>query len=425
MNAVPAALPASVDVVVVGAGAAGLAAARSLLDRGLSVVVLEAKDRIGGRAWTVDLAGMPVDLGATWLHSGSVNPLAGIATRHGVAYDTTPTRIRRCFLFRAHETRWATPVEESERIDYFDRCEALIEAAAHAGRDVPVSAVLPDHPRWRPAFEAWVAAYSSADPDELSTADWVNYTDTEENWPVPDGLGTILQSYGAGLPVRTGTAVTAVRHDGRCAIVETAAGSVEAAAVIVTVSTSVLAAGTIAFDPPLSADRRAALAAIPLGRANKLAMAFDGNPFGDLAAHAVRLAEATSGTMILHIRPFGRDLVTTFIGGRFAAEIERAGEAAAVDFAMARLTAIFGPEPARRLGATRVSAWESDPWIRGAYSAARPGAAHLRPVLAAPAGPRLFFAGEATHLRYFSTAHGAFLSGQRAADEAAHALGKG
>ncbi|MFN4088029.1 MAG: flavin monoamine oxidase family protein [Alphaproteobacteria bacterium] len=420
-----ATLPASVDVAIVGAGAAGLAAARGVLDRGgLSVLVLEAKDRIGGRAWTVDLVpGMPVDMGATWLHSGSVNPLAPIAARLGVAYDTDPARLRSSFLYGPAERRWATPVEESERIAFFDRCEALIEAAAHAGRDVAVADLLPDHPRWRHAFEAWVAAYSSADPDEISAADWVNYTDTEENWPVPDGLGTILQRFGAGLPVRTGTAVTAVRHDGRRVLLETAAGTVEAGAAIVTASTSVLAAGAIAFDPPLAAEKHAALAAIPLGHADKLAIAFDGNPFGAAAPQSVRLAEPDAGTMILHIRPFGRNLMTAFLGGRFAAAMESAGEAAAVDFAMERLTAIFGLEPARRAVAARLSAWGSDPWIRGGYSAARPGAAHLRPVLAAPGGPRLFFAGEATHLSYFSTAHGAFLSGRRAAEAAMRALG--
>lgn len=411
-------LPASVDVAVVGAGAAGLAAARALVDRGLSVVVLEAKDRIGGRAWTVDLAGMPVDLGATWLHSGSVNPLAGIATRLGIAYDPNPARIRSSFVHRPNEKRWTTRIEESERIDFFDRCEALIEAAAHAGRDVAVADVLPDHPRWRRAFDAWVAAYSSADTDELSTADWVNYADTEENWPVPDGLGSILRRFGDGLPVITKTPVTAVRHDGPRVMLETAAGTVEAAAAIVTVSTSVLAAGAIAFDPPLSAERRAALAVLPLGRADKLAIAFNGNPFGGIEPQAIRLAEDSADTMILHIRPFGRDLVTAFLGGRFAERMEREGKAAAVDFAMDRLTAIFGPGPAGRVVATKLSAWGADPWIRGGYSAARPGAAHLRPVLAAPAGERLFFAGEATHLHYFSTAHGAFLSGLRAAEEA-------
>src|SRR5690606_5127492 len=253
-----------------------------------------------------------------------------------------------------------------ERLAFFDQCEALIAAAAHAGRDVPVADVLPDHPLWRPMFDTWVAAYASADADRLSTLDWVNYRDTEENWPVPGGLGAILQRFGGDLPVATETPVTAIRHAADKVIVETASGAVEAGAVVVTVSTSVLAADGIAFDPPLPAEKRAAIAAIPLGHSNKLALAFDGNPFGEMRAVSVRLAEGTSESPLLQIRPFGRDIVTGFLGGRFASAMERAGEAATVDFVMERLTAMFGPEPARRLRAARVSTWESDPWIRGA-----------------------------------------------------------
>ena len=115
-------LPSSVDVAIVGAGAAGLAAARTAVDAGLTVLVLEAKDRVGGRTWTREiLPGMPIDMGARWLHSADENPLAEFGKRMGF---TLGRRELRRDIFLSDLGRWATEPELAERLDYFEACQS-------------------------------------------------------------------------------------------------------------------------------------------------------------------------------------------------------------------------------------------------------------------------------------------------------------
>ena len=407
---------APLDVAIVGAGAAGLAAARSAVDAGLSVLVLEAKDRLGGRTWTREIRpGLPVDMGARWLHSADENPLAIFGQRAGF---TLGRRLMQREVFLTDLDRWADEAELTERLDYFAACEQAIFDAAAAGRDVPIIDVLPPHPRWRPMFEHWVTLFAAADAREASTADWANYRDTHENWPVREGYGALIAKYGEGLPIALDTPVTAIDWGRRPARLATPQGTIDARAVIVTVSTGVLAADAIRFDPPLPPEKQRAIEGLPLGRANWIALAFDRNVFGTEHERFVSVWAPTARTIGFTVRARGADLALGFVGAHLSSELERAGPAAMADFALQGVTTAFGRDFARHVVATMSSAWEGDPWIRGGYSAARPGCAHLRAALAAPLDGAVFVAGEATSPEFFSTVHGAYRSGERAAREA-------
>lgn len=396
----------SVDVVVVGAGAAGLAAARTLREGGCRVALLEAAARIGGRAWTdTETFGVPLDWGCHWLHSASINPFTRLADRWGFSYR------RGAVQGRVHlEGRWDSEAERAERAGFVRRGWEAIAAAGRAGRDVAAAEVIEREHRWSAVFRFWISVMTGLDAEEVSTLDFSRYRDTGENWPLQEGYGALVARYGRGLAVRLRTPVRRIDWRRRPLRIETARGTLRSAAVIVTVSTGVLAAGDIRFDPPLPARRLEALEGVPMGQANKVAFALDGA--GDLPEHGHALSAAGAPRTIgFQIRPFGRDLVVGYVGGAFCLELERAGAAAMIDHAREQLVAMFGSGLGRRITAGACSRWGEDPLVRGGYSCARPGAAERRRELGTPLGAQVFFAGEACSAEAFSTAHGALQSG--------------
>lgn len=408
----------SVDLVVVGAGAAGLAAARTAIASGLTVVMLEAKRRIGGRAHT-DTAtfGVPWDRGAHWLHDARHNPFTAFADQEGFAYEQTP------MPRRLWSEGWADPALEAELDDYYARAFAAIDAAGAAGRDVAASKVIPPHPRFRAMFGSWSAALNGADPERVSTLDYARYHGEGGNWRVTGGYGALVARFGKGLPVELATPARRLRWGGSEVLVETARGTLRARAVIVTLSTNVLARGRVAFDPPLPSWKGAALAAIPVGEANKVALAFEGHLPGPPGSYFVHLEHRTHEAMRLEIGALGRSLVIGYLGGRFAAELEAAGSAAMAAFATDTLVRVFGAGVREQICSVATTGWVGDPDILGGYSCALPGKAHLRPLLAEPLAERVFFAGEACSIEAFGTVHGARASGEAAARAVARGLG--
>jgi monoamine oxidase len=206
--------------------------------------------------------------------------------------------------------------------------------------------------------------------------------------------------------------------------VESARGTVEAGVVVITASPTALAAGVIRFDPPLPAWKLAAFEAVPLGSANKVGLRIPKERLGVNRTTSV-LVELGSGQAVgFQLRPFDRDLANAYLAGPVAAELEREGPRAMVAVALAGLKTLLGSEVERWVDRSVTTAWGREPWIRGAYAAARPGEAHRRHDLAAPLADRLLFAGEATHPSFYSTAHGAHMTGVSAAVAAARALGR-
>ena len=400
------------DIAIVGAGAAGLAAARTACDQGLRAVVLEAKGRVGGRAYTESASlGIPFDHGCRWFHSAGRNPFVGIARRLGYA-PYLEQRVRQVFL----GDRRSNDAETRDWADFAQRNFKALEAAGAAGLDVPAAQVIERGGRWSGLFDAWCAMMTAFNTDAVSTLDYARYVDTKENWVMPEGFGTLIARYGAGLPVTLDAPVSRVAWGGPRVMLETPQGTVEARAAIVTVSTAVLAGGAIRFDPALPDWKQAAIEAVPMGAANKLGFAVRRDIFGDPAGRFSIFSSDKADAMHFHVRPCGEPVVGAFVGGRVCDALEKDGPEAMKALALERLKAIFGADIEKEITGSVATAWRGDPAIGGGYSMARPGQAHRRADLAMPLDDRLFFAGEAAHIDFYSTAHGAYLSGVAAAE---------
>jgi monoamine oxidase len=404
------------DVIVIGAGAAGLAAAKTLVGRGYAVQVVEARNRVGGRAWTdTSRYGSPIDLGCAWLHSADINPFLPIADELGFTVPREePSWGGRRRIGRL-STREVAAVERTIE----EGLDAMIEAGER-GLDIAASEVLPEGAPGRALLDAIISWIYGVDPPQASTLDAANYRDTHHNWPVAEGYGALVSAHGAGLPVKLSTPAEAIEWGGPGVSVTTRAGSLAARAAIVALPTTVMAEERVRFSPALPAAKRTAIEHLPLGVANKVFFRVIGNP-ADLPADSfVRGRHDTSRTSSLQIRPFGRDIVSCFFGGSFARELEETGTMA--EAAMAEMVNAFGSDVRSHLSEPLSTSWFLDPFARGSYSAALPGHAHRRADLAAPLDGRLFFAGEACSPDFFSTCHGGHLSGIAAASAVAEAL---
>ena len=422
------------DIVIVGGGVAGLAAAAAVRDAGKRSVVLEASGRVGGRAWTdtpASLGGVWFDMGAIWFHDAENNPLTHIARAAGDRLlRSDELRTERTFA----GTRLATDAELADYDGAWRRYDEAAKAAIAAHGDVSladVTAQLPDD-AWAPTIEAWEGpVICVADADKFSALDWRRNALGGANLMPEGGIGAFVQRrLTAGLDIRLNTPVTRIRWNGPGGAVaaETSSGTITAGACVVTVSTGVLAAGALSFDPVLPARVSDAVQALPMGLAIKIVLRANGPDRLDLPGHcSIDYQVPRSGQALMPVQawPLGRDYVQGWIGGSAASELARQPEEAAGDFLRSHLRGLFGgrvdrlfPDPP-----AVVTHWDADPWVRGAYCYAVPGQAYARDTLAEPvADGHLMFAGEACHVGYAGTVAGAWISGRRAAEAALAAI---
>ena len=402
------ALKSEVDVAVVGAGAAGLAAAHQLVAAGLDVLLVEARERIGGRAWTLSEGKpCPLDLGCGWLHSANLNPWAKIAEELGFTIDKSVPPWAR----RSRETGFA-PGEYEDFSRASERFWDRLEEAKDDEPDRPASAFVEAGSRWIPLIESISSYYNGAALDLVSTKDLGRYVDTGVNWRVVEGYGTLIAAYGAALPVALNAPVSAIDHSGRRVKIETSRGIMSARAAVITVPTDVLASGAIAFRPALD-DKLHAAAHLPLGLADKLF--FRMQRAEDFPEEAHLFGTIDELTASYDVRPHGCPIIECYFGGSLAADLEKGGAGAFESYAREQLTRHLGADVVTNITAIASTRWQADPFARGSYSHALPGHADDRLVLAAPVGDRLLFAGEACSPEHFSTAHGAYFTGIEAA----------
>ena len=408
--------PSFVDVAIIGAGAAGVAAARALGGAPLDVVVLEARDRIGGRAHTVDRDGSGLDMGCGWLHSADENVLAALAEDEGFGLDRTPPPWRSQAF--NHEM---SPDDQAAFGEAFAAFEDRVAEAARRGEEGPAATLFDPDGLWNGRIDAISGALNGARFAEVSIRDYDAYRDTGVNWRVVEGYGRLVEHLGSSRPVVFDCPVSRIDRSGPALLLDTARGRVEARAVILTVPTSLLATETIRIDPP-APDLLEAASGLPLGLASKLHMTVTGAedfpPDSQLWGR-----RDTADTAGYHLRPFGRPMIEAYFGADLAWGLEREGEAAFFAFAADELAALLGSGIRRRIAPVATSLWGADPWARGAYSHALPGHADDRARLKAPIENRIFLAGEATSETFYGTAHGAWMEGERAAREALTALG--
>jgi monoamine oxidase len=412
-------LPSSVDVAIIGAGAAGLGAAHALKDSGLSVIALEARDRTGGRGHTIMAApDITFDLGCGWLHSADQNSFVAIAEALNFEIDRTlpPWRERAVGKAFPQEQR----MEFIRSLDeFYDRAAQAAKEARKGGRDSAANLYLEPGNRWNPMIDAISTYINGCELDQVSILDMDAYEDTNLNWRIRRGYGALMAAYGAHVPLALNCQVTRIDHSQKRVRIETSKGALTARQVIVTVPTNLIADEAIRFHPALPAKVEAA-AGLPLGLADKVMLALD-EPSGLPKDGNLRGATMRTEMGTFHLRPFGQACIEGFYGGRFAQALEDAGEGAIAAQSIDEIASFLGNDIRRKLKPLKESRWARDPFARGSYSHALPGQAGKRAVLAAPVDGRLFFAGEATSPNFFSTAHGARDSGERAAVEVAAA----
>jgi monoamine oxidase len=228
--------------------------------------------------------------------------------------------------------------------------------------------------------------------------------------------------YGAEIPVRLETPVTAIRWDGPGVAVETPAGTINAGAAIVTAPIGVLKAGHIRFTPGLPERIEGALDGLGMGAYTKIALRLDRARVGQLEATDYFEVLDGVGATSFEFWPFGRDLALAILGGDHARRLCEAGERAAVDFVTERLAAMVGERIRGAVLGGRLAGWWTDPHACGSYSVVRPGHLEARTILREPIANRIWFAGEATAGGGAMTVGGATLDGRRAAEEVARHL---
>lgn len=402
-------------MAVVGAGAAGIAAARAALARGLTVSVLEARDRVGGRAFTASFGGHPVDLGAHWLHAGRVNPLVRLARARNA-----PLRTSADSPHIALSGRLGSPAERAAYGRAFDRVDRAIAAAARGCDDASLEQAFPPLGRWRSAARSTFALISGRPLPEASAKDFPS-EEFADNHFVRGGYGALVSRLAAGLPIALGAAVEAIDWSGRGVRVRTARGTVRARAAIVTVPVPVLAQNRIRFTPALPEALACAISALLPGVYEHVVLNWPDAPFGG----ADRLAKLVSARTSFGMMTWMDDAPFHYLelDYRTVAEARR-DSARLARLARALLTEQFGPRALDQLRVLTVTDWWGDPWSQGAWAVAPPGGAHARLRLSCPAGDRIWFAGEASVGAMWGTVGGAWDAGEKAALEVGAALGR-
>jgi monoamine oxidase len=411
-------------VIVIGAGAAGLAAARALADAGQAVTLLEARARIGGRVYTdYDFAPHPVELGAEYVYEGNTvtQPLL-------TAYDleTIPAfqSFDRMYIY-AGERLYVPPTWFSlPALTVATGLEAQAEAWFQSGQpDVSIAAMLRqdgvalDATNLR-LLDHIFSSENGASLEQFSTYGLAEADFTEdESKRLLDGYSGLMAALSEGLDIRLGMPVSCVAWSAEGALVTTQSGETfEADKLVITLPLAVLQAGDVRFDPPLPASTQAAIDGLGAGMITKMQFRFD-TPFWPDDFEYIYTTERT------HIwwRPgYGRTneapILSAFPGAADALAFSRMSEAEAVAAALLDLETMLGESVTSRLVDYRIANWPADPYTKMAYSYVPVGGAGLRAALAEPIADALFFAGEATSINNPATVHGAVGTGFKTAE---------
>ena len=432
-GAAPDDRPRAAEVIVIGAGMAGLAAARQLADWDYDVILLEARNRIGGRTWTDDSLGLPLDLGASWIHGVNKNPMTALADKIGAPRVVTDyDSITR---YKSDGTEFTN--QESADIDAL--FEQFFEQVAEWQEETDNDSSLQDaldmfisNKRFSRegmlnllyAVNTALEHEYGADISDLSL--WEYDQDGElkgEDVLFPNGYGQLAGALAEGLDIRLGHIVRRVEYSADGARVTTDQGVFEGKVVLVTVPLGVLKNNAITFEPSLPKWKTDSIARLNMGVLNKCYLKFP-EVFWDEESHLLGYVSEEKGQWCEWINfaaLFNQPILLGFNAGEFGYEIESWTDEEIISSAMQTLRTIYGdaiPNPEGYI----ITRWGRDPFAFGSYSHIPPFASGEDYDALAKPVDNLFFAGEATHREFPSTVHGAYLSGVRAAEEIDKAL---
>lgn len=420
--------PRGERVIVVGAGMAGLAAARAMHDDGFDVIVLEARPRIGGRTWTSTKLGPAVDLGASWIEGTTGNPVVELAREANVRTFATDATDAALFL-RGRR------VAHGEVVRALSRLEGLLEDAAawveeESEVDLPLIGAI------EKATGAWL-------PDESELVRWMGrsllpqeygaeasrlsawwYDEGKERLGddllIRGGYVQLARHLARGLDVRLRSPVTRIEHGSRGVIVRAGGRSHSADRCVVTVPLPILQRKRIAFDPTLPTRMSTSLGRLGMGLLDKVVLRF-AKPFWPAGVQVLGVADdaalrGAAPEYYVLTKIVGAPILMGLVGGDVARRLERQGERAQVAASMRALRSAFGERTVPDPVASVATSWARDPYTYGSYSYMPVGATpDDRRELAKPISDRLVLAGEATHVDYSSSVQGAVMSGRRAA----------
>ena len=418
-------------ILIVGAGMAGLAAARHLADNGHTVTLLEARDRIGGRVWTDRSLGAALDLGASWIHGAGDSLLTTLARRYNAA--TTPTNYDSHLIYD-YNGRSVTAAEWSEMDTAFaaliDELEAL---AATMDSDISIQQGLDrilhgerltdlEQRQLNYLINTIIEHELAADAAQLSL--WYAHEGDElvgDDLIFPDGYDQLTNGLAEGLTIRLNHLVEQINYTNDGVTIITTNGQFTADCALITLPLGVLQQGAVMFDPPLPLRKQQAIDRLGMGLLNKLYLRFE-RPFWDADSHLLGYMPANKGEWAEWLNLYalsGQPILLAFNAGEYGRFSETLSDTQLVEAAMRVLQTIYGPDIPQPTGhlATR---WAADPYTYGSYSYLPIGATpDDRLALAQPVNQILFFAGEATSVNSPATVHGAYMSGERAAREIA------
>jgi len=415
-----ASTPKNPDVVIIGAGAAGLGAAKTLSENGVSFVLIEAQSRIGGRAYTDHHTfGVPYDMGCHWLNSGAkMNPWINYGKTNGfTVYPAPSDDFGEYGLFIGQ--RKATIKEFKKYDGAWDEIEDEIGWIAEKGKnpDISPAQVIELDTKWKQLSAYMMGPLGMGKEfDNFSCQDWWESAGGPSSY-CKEGYGAMVAHYGRKLPVQLATPAHHIDYRGPGVKVKTAEGTISGKAVILTVSTGVLAADKIKFTPTLPVKKQESFQYISMGTQNQVALQFSQDIFGlgpDQFVDYVSEDGSKAGGMLTNMG--GTNLTYVYTGGDFGRELELAGIKAAVEWGVNEVVKIYGSDVRKHFLKGMFTRWGEHPWTLGAYASAEPGYYHMRAELRKTIADKLFFAGEATHPLLWATCGGGIVSGIDAAN---------
>ena len=403
-------------IIIIGAGAAGIGAGLRLKALGVPFIILEANDRIGGRAYTDNTSlSSKWDKGCSWFHCADINPLVDWADKLGTLYDKQDRSKNALYWSESH---WLDPTESTSVNLNISKRFQEIYVAAELGHDVSISDIPINNSFEAAVSEELVKLMCSEETHFTSAVGYGDYNDTGVNWMVTSGYGDLISRMAADAPIRINTKVSEISYQKGGVRVETSSGQLDARAVIVTTSTNVLRSGQISLPAGPAQEILELVEDVPCGTYEKIAIEFEQYPFNPANNEAVWIQSySDSNPIYFQISPQKKPMLIAHVAGEQARELVQTGSQGMADFAIQKLTSVFGSKVNKTICGTATTSWQADPLIQGGYSYARIGAGHNRQKMIELDTGEIVFAGEAFSLPWYGTAHGAYQSGKDVASQ--------